>query len=208
MKRKYHVISTLIVITILCAFVLIGCVGQQNATPQRQQPGTVGPGGQQLGTPGINGQNTDRGNRGDLLDNNPDMSPDMNMDMNGQTQQLGQVPQPGQTNASSNKQKAENISNQLKKMNEVDEVNTVCSGNTAVVAYDPSNTGGDTEKVKNEIINRVKDLEPTITNVVVSESADIMQKVKTLANNMANRPMNEIDDEIRKLIQQIQPTMR
>ena len=151
MKTKNRIAITLFTVLGLCVFAMTGCQGQQDATPQGQQPGLEQQGGQQLGAPGMQAPDMGGQEGTDFLNNNPDMN------------------QPGlQMGNANNEQRAANITNQVDKMNEVNEVNTVCSGDNAVIAYSPSNTAGNTDAVKNMIINKVKQADPSIKNVAVN----------------------------------------
>lgn len=192
MKSKNIVTISLLTVTVLCLFCMIGCQGQQDATPQGQQPGVQQPGGQQLGTPGVQAPGMRNQENGDLLDNNQNMNqPGIQME---------------QGNMQNNEQRARRLETELGKMNEVDKINAVCSGDTAVIAYSPAGASPNMDATKKLIENKVRQIDPTINNVAVSESADIMQKVKKMADDMGNKPINQIDDEIKQLMNQIRPT--
>lgn len=196
MKKSFSQIIVIFVIASLCVVGMIGCAGQQGVDPQAQQPGAQQPGGEQLRAPGTEGQFMGRDNRGDILDNNQNMN--------------RTTPRLGQTGVVDNRQKTDNINNQLMRMNEIDDVSTVCSRDTAIIAYNPSNVAGDKDALDNMIVNRVRNMDPTLRNVVVTRSTDMKQRVEQLANDMVrnNRPANEIENEVRQLIQQINPYMQ
>lgn len=106
-------------------------------------------------------------------------------------------------------QRATNIRNQLATMNEIARVNAIVIDNTAVVGFTPKNTGADMNTLKRMIAERVRQIDPAVTNVTVSETADTMNKVNQLSNDMTNnRPINEIRTEVNQLMQRIAPTLR
>lgn len=110
----------------------------------------------------------------------------------------------GQTTANNNT-RAENIKKQLVSMPEVDDANCLVSGNTVIVGYRPSNNSRDVNATKNKIINMVKQIDKNADTVAVSESGDIMNQIQNLTNDIANKPMSEINQEIRQLLQKINP---
>lgn len=108
-----------------------------------------------------------------------------------------------------NKEKSDYIHGQLNKMTELNQVGVIVTGNTALVGYSPSKTAKDVNTTKSMIANKVKQIDPSIKNVVVSESADIMAKISKLTGDIANnRPGNEIGNEVNQLLQKIAPTVK
>lgn len=107
------------------------------------------------------------------------------------------------------KQKSDNIRRQLSKMGEISQVGVIVSGNTALVGYSPSKKAKDINATKNLIANKVKKIDPSITNVVVSESADIMARINKLTSDIKNnRPGNEIGNEVNQLLQRVAPVVK
>jgi len=53
-------------------------------------------------------------------------------------------------------------------------------GNSCIVAYSPENAQGDANARKNMVINKVKEIDPSITNVIATESRDIMNRITRL----------------------------
>lgn len=107
---------------------------------------------------------------------------------------------------SENRQKADNIRNELKNMREVENVSVIVNGNTALVGYKPADNAGDVNATKAVISSRVKEIDRTITEVRVSESPDIMTRMDRLSRDITdNRPMNVITNEFNQLFQGINP---
>jgi spore cortex protein len=107
------------------------------------------------------------------------------------------------------RQKSDKISKQLSKMNELSQVGVIAMGNTALVGYSPSKTAKDVNATKTMIVNKVKQIDPSITSVVVSESADIRARINKLTSDIANnRPGNEISREVSQLLQRVAPVVK
>jgi YhcN/YlaJ family sporulation lipoprotein len=107
------------------------------------------------------------------------------------------------------RQKSDKVAKQLIKMNELRRVGVIVTGNTALVGYSPSKTIKDVNATKTRIADKVKKIDPSITNVVVSESADIMTRINNLTSDVANnRPGNEVGNEVNQLIQSVVPKVR
>lgn len=109
-------------------------------------------------------------------------------------------------NMQNNRQQSENIKNQVEGMAEVDKASCSVVGNNAVVGYTPSNPSQDVNATKNMIIDKVKQLDNNITNVTVSESPEVMDRIGRIFNDMgSNRPADEISEEFNQLIRSITP---
>lgn len=107
------------------------------------------------------------------------------------------------------RQKAENIRKQLLTMQELRDANVIVVGNAALVAFTPQNPSTDADTMKNMVISRVKQIDTGITNVTCSQSADVMNQVGKLYNDMANhRPMNEVTNDFNQIIKNIAPASR
>jgi YhcN/YlaJ family sporulation lipoprotein len=112
-------------------------------------------------------------------------------------------------NNKDNTQRAVEIKNRLAAMGELNKVNVFVIGNAALVGYSPSSPSSDIGAVKNMIINKVKETDRGITNVTVSESADVMSRINSLTNDMTNkRPMTEITNDFNNIIKSIAPVNR
>lgn len=99
------------------------------------------------------------------------------------------------------RQRADNIRRQLINMSGIADANVIVMGNRALVGFRPSGNTGNLNAVKSNITNKVKQIDKTITNVSVSESADIMARMSRLGANVTNNGMvNNFADEFNKLI--------
>lgn len=110
------------------------------------------------------------------------------------------------TQASPDRQKADNIRKQIRNINGVSDANVIVMGNTALVGYKPSGNAGNTKAVKDNIVNKCKQTDKTITNVTVSESADIMERMNRLGTNSNGGMDNNFADEFNKLINGLKNT--
>ncbi|HEY9061731.1 MAG TPA: YhcN/YlaJ family sporulation lipoprotein [Pseudobacteroides sp.] len=105
-----------------------------------------------------------------------------------------------------NSKKADNICTQLDKINGIDNVKAAVSGNTALVGYDAANNNSDIGATKKLISDRVKQMDGTITNVVITDSKDISTRIGNLADNIKNKkPITQLDDEFNRIMQSINP---
>lgn len=201
-KKNY---KNMIILT-LCLFSisLSGC----NARLRMQEPGTTQVPGQQQGT--ILGQG------GDTIGANPDqrgnargnlMNTPLNNQMTTPNGTRSQAPQ-----MTNNTQKSEQIKSQLQNIPGVDDVSVVVNNNSCLVGYKPSGAAGDVKATKEKITKKVKELDKSITDVRVSESADIMSRIKKLSteftnsfttNGANNGPMDEISNSFNKLMNEI-----
>ena len=119
------------------------------------------------------------------------------------------TPVPGTIVNNSNdiRAKSLNIRNQVKSVPNVKDANVVVVGNTALVACDPNTASVDTNALRTAITQKVKTADPSITNVVVTESGDMMTSVNQMFNNMNNRSANQINQDFNTLVRQITPTV-
>jgi len=168
---------------------------------------------QNMGTQGINGN--DMNNTGTQFGNMTGATNERYLGMNlGNNQGTTQGNYQGM-NLSNNqqgvpdRQKADNIKSQLMNMNGVTDANVIVMGNTALVGFKPSVNTGNVNAIKSNITKRVKEIDKTITNVSVSESADIMTRMNRLGTNIAgNNQGNTIADEFNKIIDGLNTTTR
>lgn len=104
--------------------------------------------------------------------------------------------------------KALAMKNQVKTIPEVSDANVVIVGNTALVACRPRNAALDANSLRAAVSQKCKSIDPTITNVVVTETEDMMTRVNQLYNNLAVRPANQISQDFNNLVNQIKATTR
>ncbi len=92
----------------------------------------------------------------------------------------------------------------------VENANAVVMGDTCLLAYEPTNRADtNMNRLKETIAERVKNTDKSIKKVVVSDSADVMDRVNQLSNDMTNnRNTESIGSEINDLIQRINPVVR
>lgn len=179
------------VLPCVLALFMSACAGQQRTAPQPDQQRMEQQGRNMQGdfTPGVNPPQ-DRsilpGTDADLDRRAP------------QTQQMVDY-----------RQKSNNVRNQVAAMGEVEKANVVVVGNTCLVGYKPSRLSKDVNATKKMISERVKQTDRSIDNVVVSESADVMDRVNRLYNDIANnRPMNEVNNEFKQLVNRVAPAAK
>lgn len=103
--------------------------------------------------------------------------------------------------------KSLNIERQLESLANVKDASVMVVGNTALVACNPASTGVDMTTLRNSITQKVKSVDPSITNVVITESADVRTSIQQLFSNMNNKSINQITQEFNKLIRDITPTL-
>jgi spore cortex protein len=221
MKLKFCKPACFALSATLLAFVLSACNPGQTPNPPDANNGgrNIGfdmpnssPNANNMNNPfrnNLNPDNMDANNANPNMNAN-NMNPGNmntdNMNANNTNQITTQNPLAMPQNASDMRQKSTNISNQLNNMAEVDNANTIVTGNTCFVAYSPANGTNDVNATKDMIINKVKQIDPAITNVVVSESMDAMNQVNRLLSDMANnKPMDQINQEVTQLIQKATP---
>lgn len=218
MRRRFLAFFAVLTAVCLFAIVFAGCTnkiaqqpGQNNTTQQR---------GNMMGG-NLQGRAPNSGNNTGIL---PGATPSGNtgagMNPGGMT---GIIPTPGpgvsgkQNMGTPSRlvgfsyQKADNILSQLGKIDGARDINAVVRGNTCIVGYTPdrssngvSNKGGNTGDM---ITSKVKKIDGTINNVVVSNSAAISARIKKLSDDIrANKPTSITETEFNKLLQAIKPS--
>ncbi len=120
---------------------------------------------------------------------------------------VGTTPGANAGNVNDMRSKSQNIERQVANLTNVKDANVMVVGNTALVACSPNTTGVDTNALRNSITQKVKSIDPSITNVVVTESADVMTNVKQMFSNMNNKSMNQITQDFNNMLRQITPSM-
>lgn len=102
------------------------------------------------------------------------------------------------------RQKADNIRSRLSNIKGIRQINAVVSGNTALIGYSRADGITKANSARNIITDSVKKLDNTITNVIVSDSADFSSRIKRLTDNInKNKPINGLTDEFNRLIQKM-----
>ncbi|MFZ5987793.1 MAG: YhcN/YlaJ family sporulation lipoprotein [Bacillota bacterium] len=199
MKIKFYKAASLVLGVSLLTMPLSGC----NMAARNNRPGGLDRG------ENVRFVNPVRTPGGQL--NNMDMNIRDNNDtaLGDRTQITPIAPSPApQQMLNDMRQRSMNISSQLTNMAEIDQANAIITGNTCLVAYSPSRTAKDVNARKNMVINKVKQIDPAIQNVVVSESQDVMNGITRIMNDMANnRPMNEVNQDIVRLVKKVAPVV-
>ena len=202
MRRRFPIIIPLIIGVCVLAFLFIGS-NMMGRKPQLDRNQI----GQNLQHPnpdaGPNGGNILGGNRNAGTGiNTPNIKgiggtpgPSNNVELNRMGQQIG-----------FDGQRAGNIRNQLGTIDGVGQINTVVNDNTALVGYSPTGITQNANATKNAISNRVKQIDKTITNVIVSDSKDFSSRISRLADNIKNNRMTtDLNNEFNQLIKSVRP---
>ena len=101
------------------------------------------------------------------------------------------------------RQRAMKIESECEKIPGVDDAAVIISGDTAVIGCRTNKNMG---ALRQQIINRVKQLEPSVRNVTVTNSGDILDEIRKLTNEIVDGPdANNSDARVRQLIKKITP---
>lgn len=176
--------SVLSVLLGICILSLLTACAAAGRNAQNQSSGT-GPGvGNLIGE-----------NNGSRLSNNPPGTKPPNQ----QTQMLRIM--------GFDMQKADNFAKQLGNIDGVSQINTVVNGNTALVGYKPTGASRDANAIKSTIAGRIKQMDKSITNVYVSDSADVSAKISQISNEIKNnRAGGDLVERFNKLVQTVKST--
>lgn len=97
--------------------------------------------------------------------------------------------------------KADNIKRQLEAMREVRNVNVVVLGNSALVGFNTADASVDAAKARDMVINKVKQIDNTITNVMATDSQDMLPGITRLSDDITNnRAADTIGDNFNRMI--------
>lgn len=101
-------------------------------------------------------------------------------------------------------QKADHIVRNIGKVDGIRNIKAVVNGNTALVGYTPSGTMRNTLATKNAIVAKVKSLDRSITNVVVTDSADLTNKITKLSNDIkSNKVGTSLNNTFNQLVKKV-----
>ncbi len=103
------------------------------------------------------------------------------------------------------REKSLSLKSQVKSIPQVKDANVVVLGNTALVACNPSTAAADANALRDAVTKKIKSSDPSIKNVLVTESPDMVASINQMFNNMTNRPMNEVTRDFNQLVRQIAP---
>ncbi|MGE4284500.1 MAG: YhcN/YlaJ family sporulation lipoprotein [Clostridia bacterium] len=212
MRKKYHQIIMLLIGLCMLTFFIIGCTrGNRNVQqPNQNNPAGQGqtfPGGNAPGTDGITNPGIGNNLGTDINRLNQPEDVRFNNMTNTDTDNTGIGNNQG-NQTGFDKKRADNIRNQLSNSIGTAPTNVIVNGNTALIGYTPTDTSRDANAMRDTITNRVKQIDSTITNVVVSDSADMMTRINQLSNditdgtrNNINNGMNDLNTRFNQLIQ-------
>lgn len=109
-------------------------------------------------------------------------------------------------------QKAQEIANELKEMEPIEEATVVISGNTALIGIaipEGYYQNEEEEQLKDELEQKVKNMVPGITNIAITDEKDMYKRINDLSGDMRNgTPMQGVTDEFTKLAKRIMPNNR
>lgn len=101
------------------------------------------------------------------------------------------------------KVKSLTIKSQVENLSKIKEAKVVVVGDTAIVAITPGSNTDNPDTLRTAVTERVKSSEPSIKNVLVTESPDMMANINQMFNNMTNRPADEINRDFNKLVKDL-----
>jgi YhcN/YlaJ family sporulation lipoprotein len=198
MSRKIGIISAILVM--LLAFA--GCAGMGNNNAGNRTGDTrdrIGNVEDRVGTP--QGFQPDGNNvaKDRMLDNDVNDG-----DINDMAERPGGTG--ARMNMDSARQKAMRIESECEKIPGVDDAAVIISGDDAVVGC---RTNQNISALRQRIESRVKQLEPSVKNVTVTNSSDILTEIRKLTNEITDGPdVNNLDARVRQLIEKITPDQR
>ena len=101
-------------------------------------------------------------------------------------------------------QKADHIMKNIGNIDGSRDIKAIVNGSTALVSYTPSGTMRNTLATKSAIVKKVKSLDRTITNVVVTESADIISRMNRLSNDIKSSKVgSSLNNTFNQLVQKV-----
>lgn len=106
-------------------------------------------------------------------------------------------------------QQAKNLAIEAAKVNNVKSAYVVVSGNMAIVGININKKleKNETERLKNEVGERLKKSDQQITDVRVSTDADTVTRVRRISDGIAQgKPVSGFNKEINEILRRITPT--
>jgi YhcN/YlaJ family sporulation lipoprotein len=108
-----------------------------------------------------------------------------------------------------------NIANQISsaamKVRGVNNATTVIAGSVAYVGVDQKagTEMGETDRIKREVSDEARKVEPRLTAVYVSSDADTVTRIRKVAEGIAaGQPLSTFDREIAEIVKRMSPTSR
>lgn len=103
-----------------------------------------------------------------------------------------------------NVQKSDHITKNIGNVDGARNIKAIVNGTTALVGYTPSGTMRNTLATKSAIVKKVKTLDKSITNVVVTDSTTIMGSINKLANDIrSNKVGSSLNNTFNQLVQKV-----
>ncbi|NMB32632.1 MAG: sporulation protein [Clostridium sp.] len=207
MSNSFLKAASLTLCLAITPLAFVGCNGGAGST-RRNQPGGIS-------NENVQQNDTPDGNPNRFLNMDLGSTDDNNIDSDNIVGQNSPSPENSSPASPSNgqgfdemKQKSDNISNELETMPDIEQANVLIAGNTCLVGYSPSNTQGDPNARKNMVMEKVKQIDPSINNVIASESQDVIDRIGQLVNDITNnKPMDEVNNEIMQLMKTAAPSI-
>ncbi len=114
----------------------------------------------------------------------------------------GRINQNGMNDMNGMNQMSDRIENEVNNMQGIDRADCVVSGDTAIVGC---KTNQNIEKVKPMVENKIKQMNPSIKNVVVTNSPDLMEEIRRMSDQTMNGmgANGNMDNRIKQLMNKI-----
>lgn len=194
MKKKFKNFSTIFILTLVSALLFTGCSSSQREHVNENVPGTE---------------------KGLDLEQPNDLTGDRNINKGNMNNSDPNIVNDGDLNArdldnDSMMRRSKDIATKLSELDKVNNANVLITGNTALVGIDIPKDSSDenTKKIKDEVVNKVKDLDNGIDNVVVTADADLITRMKNLGTDIeSGKPISGLGNEIEEIIKRITPNM-
>lgn len=101
-------------------------------------------------------------------------------------------------------QRAQRIVSGLGNVGGVKNARAIVNGNIALISYTPSGASGNMTATKDAITKKVKSLDGSVKNVVVSESSDIAGRMQRLSNDITgNKPADDLNNTFNQLVKMV-----
>lgn len=118
------------------------------------------------------------------------------------------APRTNQTPINNNQRIEENLAGEIVKINGVKSATVLVNNNTAYVGIDLAQNieSTKTNTLKDEVVNKVKNIEPTITTVYVSADVDVVGRLKGYVRDIrGGKPISGLVNEIEEMFRRPAP---
>lgn len=213
MSKKNYSIIILIVLVLTSMFILSACTARNMYPRQPAQPNTTGQGQNMIGpnmqgtTPGTTRPGAPDGRTQTAPVPTPAPTPAQTPTTQAPTTQTPATTLRLQQNKIAEyNRKADTIKSKLESMKEVDKASVIVVGDTALVGCKLSSSAKNVDTAKNMITKNIKDTDKTIKNVNITESIDLTAQVNRISEDIRNnKPIDEINASINKIMREISP---